>query len=104
MSDAVGIYGLLIGYKVASLFVGLSLAFMGYRLFLADRTGSAGDLTTKYKTYELSLRGGAPGVFFSLFGAIVICVSLVRGVNYEDMERRNPSQSVELVLPSIPPE
>lgn len=103
MSDALNVYAMLTAYKIATLLAGLALAYMGYRLFLADKSASAGELTGSGQGYELSLRGAAPGIFFSLFGTIVICVSLFRGVSYEDTQRRPVEPEVEFVLPETPP-
>lgn len=104
MSDDVIVFGMLVFYKIVTLVVGLGFAHMGYRLFMADKTGSAGDLQAKAGKYGLSLRGGAPGVFFSLFGTILICLSVFKGVEF----KREPSQQlqnpdIKKLIPDQPP-
>ena len=71
-------------YKLFTLLTGLSFAYFGYRLFLADKTANAGDVEFKYGQYLLNVKGGAPGLFFSLFGVILIVFSIAKGVNYAD--------------------
>ena len=83
MSDQVRIFQLIVGYHVAVLLVGLLFSYMGYRLFLADKVAPAGDFSAQGSRYTLSLRGGAPGVFFCFFGAILICISIYKGLTYE---------------------
>jgi hypothetical protein len=96
----VTIFALLIFYKVIVLVIGLCFAYMGYKLFLADKVASAGDLTTNDGNYSISLRGGAPGVFFSLFGAIMICFSLLKGVDYKSTPFSNqPGADPIKILP-----
>lgn len=56
------------------LFGGLSIYF-GYRLF--DRAiAAAGELSAKGAGYALTLKRVAPGVFFALFGMVVMVVAI----------------------------
>ena len=66
-------------YKIGSLLTGLLFAYFGFRLFLADKTGPAGDLSLKYDKYLINVKGGAPGLFFSLFGAIIVAITVAKG-------------------------
>ena len=104
MSSGLGVVALIALYKVCVLLSGVAFAFMGYRLFLADRTGAAGSFRGEGAGYKLNLEGGAPGVFFSLFGAALIIVSLVKGFKHEENSRPRASAAVKLVIPSEPPE
>ena len=72
-----------VAYKYLTLLVGLAMANMGFRLFLADKNKSSGDLESNIGKYSLSLRGGAPGIFFSLFGAIIVIASIVKGIGLD---------------------
>lgn len=101
MTERITVFALLLTYKLAILIAGLAFCYMGYRLFLADKTASAGDLTAQSGKYALSLRGGAPGVFFSLFGTILICFSIFKGVEYEYTPA--PNGSVPRLIPDAPP-
>lgn len=70
-------------YKVASLLVGAGFAYMGYRLFTAGIWGNAGSFEAQHQDTALVLKNAAPGTFFALFGALVICVTLYKGLGFE---------------------
>jgi hypothetical protein len=103
VDESISVFAILMAYKVCVLFVGLAFAAMGYRLFLADKTASAGDLSGSLGKYTLSVRNAAPGVFFSLFGTALICVSLFRGVSYEEAHSAKTNAGLQMVLPAQPP-
>ena len=71
---------LVTAYKIFSLLTGLALCYMGYRLFLAGVWGASGDLDAKYSNTRLILKGAAPGIFFALFGTIVITATIFKGL------------------------
>lgn len=104
MSDAVAVFGMLLIYKLATLLVGSLSIYMGYRLFLADKIAPAGDLSVSAPSYALSLKGGAPGIFFSLFGTVLICFSVVKGLNYGMSSLEPVDRPVEQHIPDTPPE
>ena len=88
-------------FKVGSLMVGLAYGYMGYRLFLADKTKASGDFQANAGKYALSLKGGAPGIFFSLFGTAVIIATLVTRLEYQGSSKlTQPGGGVPNVLPS----
>ena len=103
MADGTLLLAMIVGYKISVLLVGLALASMGFRLFLADKVAAAGDLKGGFGKYSLSLRGGAPGVFFCMFGTILIGLSVFKGISYDDLKRGRHAQSVEVVIPDAPP-
>ncbi len=90
-------------YKLASLATGTSLAYMGYRLFVAGIWGRAGDVDVQFKETSLLIRKAAPGTFFTVAGAIVIALTLFKGLGYET-ERQNLRTHVERSTekPSLP--
>lgn len=96
---------LLFLYKALSLLTGLAMVYMGYKLFLADKVNPAGDISVGNGKYALSLKGGAPGIFFSLFGTILVYFSIYRGLEYDlsqvEPVANPPSQA--RTLPSLPP-
>jgi|UPI00042310BD hypothetical protein len=100
-------FALALTYKIFILLTGLCFAYFGFRLFLADKTANAGDLSFKYDKYLLNVKGGAPGLFYSLFGAILIIVSIVKGIHYDNDETGpvapSPGPSA-VVLPDHPPQ
>ena len=92
-------------YKVASLAAGLSLAYMGYRLFIAGIWGKAGDVDVHFKETKLLIRKAAPGTFFTVTGAIVIALTLLKGLGYEgkQQEQRFVTTVAKPSLPEPPP-
>lgn len=95
-------------YKLATLAVGLSITNMGFKLFLADKNRAAGELEARYDKYALSLKGGAPGVFFSLFGASIVVATVIKGmgIGYDAGSPRLPCKQEPQrinILPATPP-
>lgn len=78
-------------YKVVTIFAGLTFAYMGYRLFISGIFSDAGELRTNWENKHLVLRKAAPGTFFAVLGAIVTCVSLWRGLNFEPLPQDGSS-------------
>nr|WP_067297653.1 hypothetical protein [Marinobacterium profundum] len=70
-------------YKIVSLLAGVSLSYMGYRLFMAGIWGHAGDAEGEFGNNRIVIKKAAPGTFFVLMGAIVIGLTLVKGLNFE---------------------
>jgi hypothetical protein len=83
MSEAIILILSLTIYKVVTILAGLAFAFMGYKLFIHGIFMGAGELHTNWENRSLVLRKAAPGTFFALFGTLVLCVSLWRGLNFE---------------------
>ena len=84
---------LLVGYHVATLLVGLGLAYLGYNLFCKGVFEKAGDIEAKFGQRHLLVKQAAPGTFFALFGAIVMCVGLWRGINISSEFSRGAGRS-----------
>jgi hypothetical protein len=70
-------------YKLASLVAGVASSYMGYRLFIAGIWGQAGDLSAEYGKTKLVLTRAAPGTFFAVLGAVIICVALFKGEGFD---------------------
>lgn len=104
MSDDVIVFALLVFYKVVTVCIGLAFAQMGYRLFMTDKTVSAGNFKIEAGKYGLSLQGGAPGIFFSLFGTILICLSVFKGAEFNrEPLQQVPLSTIEKIIPDHPP-
>jgi hypothetical protein len=76
----------IIGYtafKLASLTVGLSAVFMGYRLFQQGFWGHPTELAANMGENKVLMKGAAPGTFFALFGTAVVVTALVKGFNVD---------------------
>lgn len=77
----------LTSYKLASLLSGCAFAYMGYRLFLNRVCGRSGDLEAEFGDNKLVLKKAAPGTFFALFGAVIISVTLYKGLEFKDYSK-----------------
>lgn len=99
------IFGMLVIYKIVSLLVGLSFAYMGYRLFMADKTKNAGSLDASSGEHKISLKNAAPGIFFSLFGTVLIVFSVLKGISYshETPHQEAASTAANRIIPDKPP-
>jgi hypothetical protein len=99
-----------VSYKLLSLLVGASFAYMGYRLFMAGIWGEAGDVEAQFKDNKIIVKRAAPGTFFALFGAIIICVTLYKGIQLNDAGSSSSTDGfIEIIkeesdgLPEDPP-
>ena len=70
-------------YKLASLGAGVLVCYMGYRLFSAGIFGDAGSVDATFKDTRLLIRRGAPGTFFAVVGAVVLALTLFKGINLD---------------------
>jgi hypothetical protein len=70
-------------YKAVSLLVGLLLAYMGYKLFMAGVWGEAGDIEAHFQDNKLVVKRAAPSTFFAILGAIIICFTIFKGMELE---------------------
>ncbi len=95
---------MLMAYKVSSLLTGLAITYMGFRLFLADKTAPAGNLSAEHGGSRFSLTGAAPGSVFALFGMAVIALTIYKGMQYEDAAFADDAMPVpQILLPDKPP-
>jgi len=67
-------------YKVVSVLAGLAFAYMGYKLFVHGIFEEGGELHATWSSRSLLFKKAAPGTFFALFGTVIVCVSLWRGL------------------------
>jgi hypothetical protein len=74
---------LLFFYKVFTIAAGVFITYLGYRLFVKGIFNEAGDLDLSFKNNKLIMKKAAPGTFFTLFGAIIICFAVFRGLSLE---------------------
>ncbi len=88
-------------YKALTLLAGLLIVFMGYQLFLKGIYTDAGEIQAEWKQNKLLLKRAAPGTFFSLFGAIIICFAVFKGVNLQQSQSGNSKNNFN--TESIPP-
>lgn len=100
----------LTSYKIISLLAGTIFAYMGYRLFAAGIWGHAGEIEGEFGDNKLVLKKAAPGTFFALFGAIIISVTIYKGLEFKDHVNGSSTESyVEIIeesnndMPAKPP-
>ncbi len=104
MSDSQGLMIILVVYKVATLLAGLSLAYMGYKLFRVGIFGDSGNLEVTWADTKVVLKRAAPGTFFVVLGTIVLVTTVWRGLTAEtlnnmlaaDLERRQTNQDSDI--------
>lgn len=84
-------------YKIISLLLGTSISYMGYRLFLAGIWGEAGDVEAQFKDNKIVIKRAAPGTFFALFGAIVICLTIYEGLSLHDYGNQSTENMIKIV-------
>ncbi|WP_461535247.1 hypothetical protein [Spongorhabdus nitratireducens] len=98
-------------YKVVSLIVGAFFGYLGYKLFIKGIWGRSGDLEASFKDNKLIVKQAAPGTFFALSGAIIICVTIYTGIDFKSGFKDHPrneqsKQTIEIEnddLPEKPP-
>lgn len=66
-------------YKLTTLLIGFGLVYLGFKLFLVGVFEGGGDLGVTFSDNKLILKKASPGIFFALFGTVVIIVSLWKG-------------------------
>jgi len=100
----------LTSYKITSLIVGVVFGYMGYRLFISGILGDAGQLEAANGDKKLTLKKAAPGTFFALFGAIIVSITLYKGLEFKDYIDKGVTESyVEVIesakdeMPNKPP-
>lgn len=71
-------------FKLVSLLTGLSCTFMGYKLFLNGFLNNSGSISGEYKDSKLDIKNVAPGIFFALFGSVIISINVWTGLNFNN--------------------
>src|SRR5688572_30102056 len=77
----------IVAYRCLVVAVSGLAIYLGYRLFFVvlERQGEI-SIKTGSK-YEIRMRDVAPGTFFALFGAVVLAVSLLKPLTFQDSDR-----------------
>jgi hypothetical protein len=84
--------------RMLAIVIGGIAIFLGYRMFLKipESRDSEGKITLPWNINVILSRVG-PGVFFALFGAGVVAVSLFKGL---EISERKPGSTVEAATPA----
>lgn len=67
-------------YKLGCLASGTLVCWMGYKLFVKGIWGNAGDLKFEMPKVSIVLQQAAPGSFFAVLGAVIICFTVWHGM------------------------
>ena len=78
-------------YKLASLLAGVSLSYMGYRLFISGIWGDAGSAEGNFTDFKIIIRKAAPGTFFAVLGAMVLIAAIFKGLSMQSNPLLPPS-------------
>jgi hypothetical protein len=83
--------------RLAIVLIGGMAIYLGYRLFLAVRAEAEGEarITLPHDVTVMVSRVG-PGVFFALFGSMVVVASLYFSIRYSDPERSYSGMAASL--------
>jgi hypothetical protein len=81
MSEFVLVNLFVLLFRTVMVLVGFAFAYLGYRLFQSGVYEKAGELKAAWGDRNLALKQAAPGIFFALFGVIVVGISIVRGTD-----------------------
>lgn len=82
----------LTSYKIISLLVGAFFGYMGYKLFTKGIWGSSGNMEAEFGDNKIVLKKAAPGIFFALFGSIIIITTISKKLELE-YEAMSPKEN-----------
>ena len=66
--------------------VGFLFSYMGYKLFMNGIWGHAGEIDSQFGDNKLVVKKAAPGTFFALFGAIIVGMTVWKGLEFKGLE------------------
>jgi hypothetical protein len=78
---------MLITFRIVALLVGAFLLFLGYSLFKLGYFEKAGELQAAWGNRRLVLKQVAPGIFFALFGTVIVCVGTWKPISVQSADR-----------------
>src|SRR6516225_4934007 len=90
--------------RILDVLIGGISIYLGYRLFLAlpEKTDSNGKFVLP-GNISVHLSRVGPGIFFALFGAIVVALSLHDSIQYRDPTMQFSGMSLAASAPDRPP-
>ncbi len=74
----------LILFRLSIIFAGIISIILGYRLFCRDigtekSAGQGAELNAEIGASKIALKNAAPGIFFALFGVVIIGIMFATG-------------------------
>lgn len=101
MSDFVLTIAIVTLFRTVMVLVGVSFAYLGYKLFCRGIYDKAGDMEATWGKNKLLLKQAAPGTFFALFGVIVIAISIWKGTGLESKKVSMVPGTINAISSSI---
>lgn len=74
-------------YKIACLFSGVFIIYLGYKLCVKGIFNELGDLDTQWGNFKLVCKRASPALIFVVFGGYVLLMTTGKGFNYESKTR-----------------
>ena len=72
--------------------MGTFFCYLGYRLFLLRVTTAESRFAAEWRGISIALNSTAPGMFFSLFGTVIISFTIMKGLNFDASLGLDPTQ------------
>lgn len=69
-------------FKIISLVIGMFSCYLGYRLFQSALSSDPSKFKAAGKGISFELSSTAPGIFFALFGTVIVVVAIYRGLDF----------------------
>ncbi|WP_408598052.1 hypothetical protein [Pseudomonas sp. PLMAX] len=100
-------------YRTLIVLAGILSIYWGYKLFYVMKLKQGEFKVKTGENYEVSMSDVAPGVFFALFGAGIIIVSLINGITVKPAHHKEVEEaafmqevptSIETIEVDAPPE
>jgi hypothetical protein len=94
-------------YKISCLLCGSLFCLLGFKLFLKGIYSNEGEVEFEGFKTKIYLKKVGPGIFFALFGAVIICVAIFQPLDFEQYlgeSAKNKTQSKDTVSKSILPD
>jgi hypothetical protein len=76
--------------KLAQLVCGTFSIYLGYRLFMKGIFPQAGDVEGSWKGIKISIKAALPGVYFTVFGSLIVISSIYKVAYFEEKKSTNP--------------
>ena len=82
---------------LVTILVGTFICWLGYRLFFKGLSEKS-DLSIEYDKFKLQLFSASPGIFFSLFGAIIIASSVWNVAKFQEEQTSSSGLKTKTII------
>jgi hypothetical protein len=76
-------------FKISTLAVGMTIVYLGYKLFVKNVVTEAGDFEGQFKDYKVTLKKAVPGTYFILLGSAIIIFVVHIGIHFKSKQTKN---------------